>query len=573
MKNEYKNEIEIFGEPIPEIKLDKLILSFQEKVPGILWSSRGKTNEKFQILLSQLVNCSKENFSAGTVNAVLTTIREMVDSLESVNDKGYFKFTLLSELPVFSDLLPGFYNELKIQKTDFIHNTTNSYEIILKWSYNLYILHLLLFTILLSINIKEDSPDLAQDIKNLEKDLSGSLDSSIRLKLRKQGISITQNIYCGFDTEYTNIDSFTNRLLSAQLALSTQTVLKLPLNSDYSFSVVNSQTGEIIPDASINAVGIDSDSILKLIRRGIKIYRQTKYPTHDDSLKRLIIGLKKSGKPFIQVKDNIHFIFPNTNVKQYFKRTLTGEYSLKELVNTSKNLVQSDLEKSLNDLFSLLKIIYDTTNENENENENEDEDENLSLEPGNLEKLTEVIDLPRESYEELETLSLPEKSDKRRTWMSSFTTSKVSVSIKKQMYLLIHNAAADLSVLSDFPIFKEHLDLVNQCYVTIGDPIIIDGIDVKIRDTQLLAPGVSKSLLAISTLYPNIPKQKVSQFDIENMDLFWERDPTSFKSYALQDALITLIHGCRMAHFNLELGGIGVPVTISTLSGRFLRES
>ena len=41
----------------------------------------------------------------------------------------------------------------------------------------------------------------------------------------------------------------------------------------------------------------------------------------------------------------------------------------------------------------------------------------------------------------------------------------------------------------------------------------------------------------------------------------------------MQDAFITLVHGCRMASFNLELGSLGVPVTLSGLSGRYLKNT
>ena len=142
-----------------------------------------------------------------------------------------------------------------------------------------------------------------------------------------------------------------------------------------------------------------------------------------------------------------------------------------------------------------------------------------------------------------------------------------------QMYLLIHNSAADLSILSDFETIKDKLDLVNKCFVTLTDPLVIEDLPIKIRDTQLLAPGVSRSLSALSSLYSGIDKLKVSHSDITDMESFWNRDPESFRLYALQDALITLVHGCRMAQFNLELGGLGVPVTLSGLSGRYLKES
>lgn len=157
--------------------------------------------------------------------------------------------------------------------------------------------------------------------------------------------------------------------------------------------------------------------------------------------------------------------------------------------------------------------------------------------------------------------------------MTSFTSDRVSVSFNQQIYLLIHNAAADLSILSDFNEFKESLDLVNRCFVTLSSPIDVDGVEVKVRDTQLLTPGGGKSLHALSNLYPGLGKLKIAYSDISDMESFWDRDPNGFREYAMRDALITLVHGCRMSVFNLELGGLGVPVTLSALSGRFLKRS
>jgi hypothetical protein len=156
--------------------------------------------------------------------------------------------------------------------------------------------------------------------------------------------------------------------------------------------------------------------------------------------------------------------------------------------------------------------------------------------------------------------------------MSSFTSSKVNVSIKRQLYLLIHHSAADLSMLSDFESFKTELSLVNKTFVTMGKPLVVEGLDVKIRDTQLLAPGGRKSLASLSTLYPNIRKIEISKEDITNMKSLWDRDPQLFKDYAMRDSVITLVHGCSMAHSNQELGGQGVPITISSLSGRYLKK-
>ena len=197
------------------------------------------------------------------------------------------------------------------------------------------------------------------DIQTLEKDLSGSLDNSIRVKLRKRGISFSQNIYCGFDTEYKNIDPLHNKLLSAQLAVNTQTILKIPLSEEYNFGIVNSQTGEITPDESVYAKGFSTVSVLKMIRSSLKIYRDIKYPKYDESLNQLITGLIRDGVNYITASETKIFIFPNTPSKEYFKRTLDGVYSLQELVSTAKTLVHDDLSLEFKTVVEKLKRIYE----------------------------------------------------------------------------------------------------------------------------------------------------------------------------------------------------------------------
>jgi len=50
------------------------------------------------------------------------------------------------------------------------------------------------------------------------------------------------------------------------------------------------------------------------------------------------------------------------------------------------------------------------------------------------------------------------------------------------------------------------------------------------------------SLKSIGGLYPDLPLSKISlgRDDIENMDVFFERDRESFKTYAMQDSRIVL---------------------------------
>jgi len=57
----------------------------------------------------------------------------------------------------------------------------------------------------------------------------------------------------------------------------------------------------------------------------------------------------------------------------------------------------------------------------------------------------------------------------------------------------------------------------------------------------LLSP-TGMSLKAIGGLYPDLPLTKINlcRRDIENMDVFFERDKESFKAYAMQDSRIVL---------------------------------
>lgn len=283
-------------------------------------------------------------------------------------------------------------------------------------------------------------------------------------------------------------------------------------------------------------------------------------------MKKLISGVSKE-VAYKKDGDYMILIFPNTHIIQYFKRT--EKYSLEELVDTSINLVKLDLEKELNSVFETLKNAY----------ESEDiEITNINNTDGikNIEKLSD-INILASTRKNIESVEISGNTDvfNRRTLMTSFTGEGVRVSLKKQLYLLIHHSAADLSMLSDFETFKENLDLVNKSFVSLGKSLKIKGLEIKIRDTQLLSPASSKSLSALSKLYPeaHIEKLSLPKGYIENMEAFWNNDPAFFKEYALQDALITLIHGCRMAQFNIEIGGSGVPVTLSSLSERYLLKS
>jgi len=144
----------------------------------------------------------------------------------------------------------------------------------------------------------------------------------------------------------------------------------------------------------------------------------------------------------------------------------------------------------------------------------------------------------------------------------------MSVSVIKNNYLIAHYNAADLSMLNDFFKYSEDLSIVGKSFVSLGKPLTIAGSFVYIRDTHLLSPAGGKSLSALSKLYEGeygITKKEISREDLEHMDEFLQRDKQSFEAYAINDAIIPLIHAATLEEVNFSINRLGIPITLSSL--------
>ena len=91
------------------------------------------------------------------------------------------------------------------------------------------------------------------------------------------------------------------------------------------------------------------------------------------------------------------------------------------------------------------------------------------------------------------------------------------------------------------------------------------------RDTMLLAPGGSKGLAKIGSMYPGFSKLQISKEDLENMQGYLFRDKEGFVEYALRDAVITVVHAMWMEEFNFRIGGSGVPISLSSIGRRYVK--
>ena len=94
-------------------------------------------------------------------------------------------------------------------------------------------------------SLSEDSvnelTDLLADLNNLKFLLLSRFDQYIKFQLQRRGITVIQNTYTGFDTEYQLSDprKFKNKMISAQIALQRRTILKIPLYTPQDISYVH----------------------------------------------------------------------------------------------------------------------------------------------------------------------------------------------------------------------------------------------------------------------------------------------------------------------------------------------
>lgn len=133
--------------------------------------------------------------------------------------------------------------------------------------------------------------------------------------------------------------------------------------------------------------------------------------------------------------------------------------------------------------------------------------------------------------------------------------------------------------MSDFNEFNKHIDIVKKGFVTLRKPIKYHNTSVILRDTLLIAPAGTKSLSGIAKLY-NLNKPELTQQELMNMDKLLpvgrprrvEENKSKFMEYALGDSLITLCHATWMERFNFSIGGVGIPLTLSSVSNKYVLE-
>ena len=511
-------------------------------------------------------------------------INSMMDILDSINSKGYINNTNLQVYPLINEciciLLKNYEDYTKNQKVfgknfgSAVNIGDNPYTvkdamIFYRWSYNLLVFKLLIYceAYLSFCSGRIVDKDLLLDFTNISKLLASKLEPSIREKFSKRGISFINNIYTGFDTEYNSIDSTTNKLLSVQMSLTTSLLLKLPKKVEFNFEEFNVFTNDTYKknaeDLDIKKSAIKTDYVKELINNSIDYYRLINNRfTYDQTIEKITTCLKENGIRYIDKNDCIIFVFDSSKVRGFYKTT--NSYSFKELILTSTCIAKQDLETNKEKVKSILESIYKNTKLN-----NEYEKHGNLLE---YKKFLENISLNVDySLNNIEPVN-GDIGKSRRTNNQSFTNDITSITNVVNNYVIGHLTTADLSIMNDFDEIKQEFDIINKSYVTISKPLNIEGINVYVRDTMLLAPGSMKALQSIGSLYENLPKIDIDENYKNNMELFLLKEPIKFKEYAVRDALITMIHARYMEYFNNSLGGVGIPLTLSGLSTKFIKK-
>jgi hypothetical protein len=506
---------------------------------------------------------------------VYNSIQQILLEILKINSKGFINNTDLRQFPVISQLISYFTNKEEYIKGNQV---TESY----KWILNVLMINLYEFSLKVMSKMESGSEmesDLMIDFEVLSKNIFSRIDPSIRVKLQKKGISVIQNIYTGFDTEYKNIDAKYNELISVQLAVNTKSLLKIPKYSEYELSTLDTLTGEVY---KLNKLSEDFNfsMVEKSLNKSIKEIRYLKYKENDASIFILIKGLKFLNYPFIEKDDAFVFSFPRSPIQPFIYYNEDGKgYSFKDLLNQANLIGEPFLKDDYEKITDLLKKIS----------------KEIHIGFDWKERGVEILKV-------IKSKELPSELIFKKTTRSSLrgvgSDDKLSVTKIRNNYFIAHLTNADLSILNDFDTLKEELDIVNKSFVTLGKPIVIGNTNVIIRDTMLLAPQGCRSLESIGGLYgedfkkvdivkelSDIQKEQftegltkeqkeklnLNQYIKENMDLLLKINKEKFEEYAIKDAIIPLIHASYMEDFNFKYQGLGIPLTLSSLGSTYVK--
>lgn len=464
---------------------------------------------------------------------VLSVLEVLFKELRSFGNKGYINDPSLN-LPVvdiFTDNLRIFKGDKQVKfKASILLN--NLY-------YNLVLMLTLNLLIKIEIEITELDPDLKADLKNLRSEVLRMIHPCIVNKISKKGISLMLNTFSGFDSEYELESSLElkNELISIQIASTTSLYVKVPKvkidplqSTDFKFGYKELRCEQTLIRQCCKSI----DALVVQIRSSL-------FVKHDHLINRLndelsfTVGVRK-----YSIEDYNLYTFPKTEVKTLI-RYLT-DYNSTSLIKDSEDLNNEEHYKTVSSFMLILNKLSGIKVINDKQ----------------LVRIKESVDKPTSRI--VYRFGINSKC-------------MLSISIRRNLYLCMHESAADLSMLSDIDEFKQSLDIVGRAFVTRGKPLIIDECKsrVHLRDTFLLAPQGAKSLAGLGEIYGSeFKKVDIGNYRNGRMKALLKDNKELFEKYAITDSLITLKHACSMEEFYLSVDKIGVPLTLSGIGKAYV---
>jgi len=388
-------------------------------------------------------------------------------------------------------------------------------------------------------SIQDESAYLNNSISELE----GSIEPSIIASLKRKGVTFNHIRYTGFDNEYVKSNkSNYNELVSVQLSVNTKTRLKIPLTRIYKYSKITTLKGKFYDIYGYSNV-IDNERLLRDFNIWIDSYRTFNYGLYDTFLESITQKLIDEGVPNIKVDDFIIFDFGRSHIRQWIRRFSKGDtFKFEDLVKQSNRLTDSQLEEEYQTILVRLKTLsYDSLIPYSRDNNNF---ENLTTldsytvvdsidevkksdiwdELGLSKKVT-LMPNPHEdsvnNYNRINKHDIDSREVKLSSLKSKIALRDMTLNINRiyQNNFIGHFNSADISMYSDYDVYKTCLDIIKHSFVTIRKPLEIDGVRVKVYDSLLLSPASKKSLKELGLLY-DLKMGKVELPDpsmIENM--------------------------------------------------------
>lgn len=275
-------------------------------------------------------------------------LKDFIVMFESSINKGILTNCDLSRYPVYAEVLPLF---IKGDGEDFTSGCRSGES--LKWLYNLICLNLYVFS-LECVHNSEMCEDTLTDFETISKDLFGRLDTSIRYSLQKRGVSIKETVYIGFDTEYQQQTSTQNKLISAQMAVASQTVVKVPRQSAYKISQMDEKGNliRLVKNSNVfNYVKLENSVKLCVDRA-----RRLRNKDYDVLMLKMSEGLKMvRGVKYNEVEDLTTFKLPLSSITPYI--TFQSSVGLEHVLSVAQRISHPRCEKVVEMLFALFQHI------------------------------------------------------------------------------------------------------------------------------------------------------------------------------------------------------------------------